>query len=58
MTESAKPGVMETAKPGLMEAVTSGPDRGSGPLWLVNQGRRLRLQFDCARCEMVIVPDC
>jgi putative protease len=27
----------------------------AAPLWLVNQGRRLQLQFDCARCEMVIL---
>ena len=25
------------------------------PLFLVNQGRRLQLAFDCARCEMVIL---
>ena len=24
------------------------------PLWLVNQGNRLRLRFDCSRCEMII----
>jgi len=28
-----------------------------GPLWLVNQNHRLRLQFDCKRCEMVIFPE-
>ena len=57
-----KPGMTEAVKPGMTEAVTPnvtpGPDRESGPLWLVNQGRRLRLQFDCAHCEMVISPDC
>ena len=31
-------------------------DRGSEPLYLVNQGNRLRLHFDCARCEMVVLP--
>ena len=37
-------------------SVTPGHDRES--LWLVNHGNRLRLTFDCARCEMVISPDC
>ena len=27
---------------------------GAEPLWLVNQGNRLRLRFDCSRCEMII----
>ena len=27
---------------------------GAEPLWLVNQGNRLRLRFDCRRCEMII----
>ena len=31
-------------------------DRGSEPLYLVNQGNRLRLHFDCSRCEMVVLP--
>jgi putative protease len=31
-------------------------DRASQPLFLVNQKNRLRLHFDCARCEMVILP--
>ena len=26
------------------------------PLYLVNQGNRLRLRFDCAHCEMVVLP--
>ncbi|MBR5734239.1 MAG: hypothetical protein IKX79_01690, partial [Desulfovibrionaceae bacterium] len=26
----------------------------SGPLFLVNNGRRLALGFDCARCEMTV----
>ena len=34
------------AKPGMQE-----------PLYLVNQGNRLRLQFDCKHCEMSIVAD-
>ncbi len=34
------------AKPGMKE-----------PLYLVNQGNRLRLQFDCKHCEMSIVAD-
>ena len=28
---------------------------GKEPLWLVNQSNRLRLDFDCAHCEMVIL---
>ena len=34
------------SEPGVTEVVE--------PLYLVNQGNRLRLKFDCARCEMVI----
>ena len=34
------------AKPGMTE-----------PLYLVNQGNRLRLQFDCGKCEMSVVAD-
>ena len=30
---------------------------GPEPLWLVNQNNRLRLQFDCRRCEMVILSE-
>ena len=32
------------------------PDRGpvQEPLYLVNQGNRLRLRFDCAHCEMIV----
>ena len=42
-------------KPGVTARVTRGPDPGSQePLWLVNQGRRLRLEFDCQACEMVV----
>ena len=26
----------------------------TGPLYLVNNGRRLSLGFDCARCEMTV----
>ena len=29
--------------------------RPTGPLFLVNNGRRLALGFDCARCEMTVV---
>ena len=29
----------------------------AGPLILINNGRRLKAVFDCARCEMVIIPD-
>lgn len=30
------------------------PGMGPGPLYLVNQKNRLRLDFDCARCEMIV----
>ena len=30
---------------------------GSEPLWLVNQNNRLRVEFDCRHCEMVILSD-
>jgi putative protease len=43
-------------KPGMTNNVTPGPGPGSQPLFLVNQKNRLRLHFDCARCEMVILP--
>ena len=26
----------------------------TGPLYLINNGRRLALGFDCARCEMTV----
>ena len=29
----------------------------AAPLILINNGRRLKAVFDCARCEMVIIPD-
>ena len=29
----------------------------TGPLYLVNSGRRLALNFDCARCEMSVLED-
>jgi putative protease len=46
-------------KPGMTEAVTPGADPGSEPWYLVNQKNRLRLHFDCAHCEMVVLsPDC
>ena len=28
--------------------------KDTGPLFLVNNGRRLALGFDCARCEMTV----
>ena len=28
--------------------------RDTGPLFLLNNGRRLALVFDCSRCEMVV----
>ena len=28
--------------------------RESGPLYLVNNGRKLRLGFDCKACEMTV----
>ena len=28
--------------------------RDTGPLFLLNNGRRLALSFDCPRCEMVV----
>ncbi|MBR0224187.1 MAG: U32 family peptidase [Bacteroidales bacterium] len=43
-------------KPGMTRSVTPGLTGGPGPLYLVNQKNRLRLQFDCARCEMVVLP--
>ena len=33
------------------------PGEKAVPLYLINNGRRLKLTFDCARCEMVITPD-
>lgn len=29
----------------------------SGPLYLLNSGRRLALHFDCSRCEMTLTPE-
>ena len=43
----AKPGTTSAAKPGMPSQVK--------PLYLVNQKNRLPLQFDCARCEMVVL---
>ncbi len=31
-------------------------DEKASPLYLVNNGKRLKAVFDCARCEMVILP--
>ena len=28
--------------------------KATGPLFLVNNGRRLALGFDCAKCEMTV----
>ena len=49
-----KPGMTQSVKPG--EGRHPRPDRGSvqEPLYLVNQGNRLKLRFDCAHCEMVV----
>ena len=33
------------------------PKEKATPLYLVNHGRRLKAVFDCARCEMTILPD-
>ena len=44
--------------PGMIDKRHPRPDRGSGSaheLYLVNQKNRLRLVFDCARCEMSVV---
>ena len=41
-------------KPGMTPGVTPGLIGGPGPLYLVNQKNRLRLDFDCARCEMIV----
>ena len=48
----------ELVMPGMIDKRHSRPDRGSDlaqPLYLVNQKKRLRLVFDCARCEMAIL---
>ncbi len=49
-----KPGMTSGIKPGMTDNRHPRLDRGSEPLYLVNQGNRLRLRFDCAHCEMVI----
>jgi putative protease len=41
------------AKPGMTEGVRTGKLRE--PLYLVNQKNKLRLAFDCARCEMTVL---
>ena len=41
-------------KPGMTPGVTPDLIGGPGPLYLVNQKNRLRLDFDCARCEMIV----
>ncbi|MBO4525078.1 MAG: DUF3656 domain-containing protein [Bacteroidales bacterium] len=48
----------QSVTPGMTDTRHPRPDRGSGPaqeLYLVNQKNRLRLVFDCARCEMAIM---
>ena len=30
--------------------------RDSGPLYLLNNGRRLKLDFNCRACEMTVLP--
>ena len=42
---------------GTTSPSSSGLSRGSQPLFLVNNGRRLRLRFHCPTCEMT-VEDC
>jgi len=32
-----------------------GKESSKEPLWLVNQGKRFRLEFDCGRCEMKVL---
>ena len=54
-----KPGMAQpAATPGMADTCHPRPDRGaeSAPsLYLVNQKNRLKLVFDCARCEMAVV---
>ena len=52
--KAASVGVRCPVKPGMTDNRHPRLDRGSEPLYLVNQGNRLRLRFDCAHCEMVI----
>ncbi len=52
--KSASVGARCPVKPGMTDNRHPRLDRGSEPLYLVNQGNRLRLRFDCAHCEMVI----
>ena len=44
-------------KPGMTESFKPGMTPPKEPLYLLNQKNRLRLRFDCANCEMVIVAD-
>ena len=54
-----KPGMAQpAATPGMADTCHPRPDQGaeSAPsLYLVNQKNRLKLVFDCARCEMAVV---
>ena len=52
-----KPGMTESFKSGMTKEVNPGMTPPKEPLYLVNQKNRLRLSFDCANCEMVIVAD-
>ena len=56
MTPDVQPDMTPDAHPGVTSGVTPGLTGGltASPLYLVNNGRRLRLQFDCTRCEMTI----
>ena len=51
-------GLCPKSSPSASQSSSSGLSRGSaGPLYLVNNGRRLLLRFHCATCEMT-VEDC
>ena len=49
--------VPQSSSSGTPSPSSSGLSRGSQPLYLVNNGRRLRLRFHCPTCEMT-VEDC
>ena len=50
-------GLCPKSSPLAFKSSSSGLSRGSQPLYLVNNGRRLRLRFHCPTCEMT-VEDC
>jgi putative protease len=56
MTPMVNAGHDGRVKPSMTDGRHPRPDRGSvhEPLYLVNQGNRLRLRFDCAHCEMIV----